>query len=294
MEGRPPNEAELVARAKRGDRGAYESLVEEHQTIAFRTAYLITGSAADAEDAAQDAFVKAHAALRRFRPEASFRPWLLTIVANEARNRRRAARRRAELALRAAEEPSSGGAASSPEAAPLAARGRRHALGRGAARDRLPLLPRALRGGDGGRDRPAAGNRQVAFLARARTSAGAPRGGGGMTELEHALLDLGRTLELPATPDIAASVSRRLAAAETVRPRRLGRRRLVLVFAALVIAVGRAFAVPPASSTATRSTRFARTPPGWPATCCSSSAATCSYASRPRSRRRRLSRSRRL
>ena len=67
-----------------------------------------------------------------------------------------------------------------------------------------------------------------------------------MTELEHALLDLGRTLELPATPDIAASVSRRLAAAETVRPRRLGRRRLVLVFAALVIAVGAAFAVPPA------------------------------------------------
>ncbi len=128
VEGRPPNEAELVARAKRGDRGAYESLVEEHQTIAFRTAYLITGLAADAEDAAQDAFVKAHAALRRFRPEASFRPWLLTIVANEARNRRRAARRRAELALRAAEEPSSGGAASSPEAVLLASERRRSLL----------------------------------------------------------------------------------------------------------------------------------------------------------------------
>lgn len=128
VEGRPPNEAELVARAKRGDHGAYETLVEKHQTIAFRTAYLVTGSAADAEEAAQDAFVRAYAALGRFRPEASFRPWLLTIVANEARNRRRAARRRAELALRAAEEPSSGGAASSPEAVLLASEQRRSLL----------------------------------------------------------------------------------------------------------------------------------------------------------------------
>ena len=91
-------------RARRGDARAYESLVEEHQAIAFRTAYLITGSAVDAEEAAQEAFVRAWLALRRFRRGADFRPWLLAIVANEARNRVRNRRRREGLAERAARE----------------------------------------------------------------------------------------------------------------------------------------------------------------------------------------------
>ena len=120
MVGRPLSEAELVERAKRGDQDAYGELVHAYQGIAFRTAYLLTGSAADAEDAAQDAFVKAFYALGRFRTGAELRPWLLRIVANEARNRRRSAGRRANLALRAAAEPLSGGAAPSPEANLLA------------------------------------------------------------------------------------------------------------------------------------------------------------------------------
>ena len=62
---------------------------------------LITQDAADAEEAAQDAFVKAWRALPRFRAGEPWRPWLLTIVANEARNRRRSAGRRTALALRA-------------------------------------------------------------------------------------------------------------------------------------------------------------------------------------------------
>ncbi len=74
-----------------------------HQSIAFRTAYLLTGSAADAEEAAQTAFVKAWSSLPRFRRGAPFKPWLLRIVANEAHNRRRAAGRRAAFELRAAE-----------------------------------------------------------------------------------------------------------------------------------------------------------------------------------------------
>jgi RNA polymerase sigma factor (sigma-70 family) len=65
---------------------------------------VITGSAADAEDATQDALVKAWRALGRFRTGEPFRPWLLQIVANEARNRRRSARRRVRLSLRAASE----------------------------------------------------------------------------------------------------------------------------------------------------------------------------------------------
>lgn len=120
MVGRPLDDSALVARARRGDADAYEELVHAYQGIAIRTAYLFAGDAADAEEAAQDAFVKAYRNLWRFRPGAPFRPWLLRIVANEARNRRRSAGRRASLALRAAQE-SSGEAAPSPEAALLGA-----------------------------------------------------------------------------------------------------------------------------------------------------------------------------
>jgi RNA polymerase sigma-70 factor, ECF subfamily len=94
-------EAELLARAQGGDEDAYAALVRAHQELAFRTAVLITQDAAEAEEAAQDAFVKAWRALPRFRAGAPLRPWLLAIVANEARNRRRAAGRRGALALRA-------------------------------------------------------------------------------------------------------------------------------------------------------------------------------------------------
>jgi RNA polymerase sigma-70 factor (ECF subfamily) len=135
VEDRPPQEAELVARAKRGELGAYEDIVRLHQTIAFRTAWVITRSAADAEEAAQDAFVKAHAALGRFREGAPFRPWLLAIVSNEARNRVRSAGRRAGLAQRVAEERRPDDAVPSPEAALLDSERREELL---AAIDRLP------------------------------------------------------------------------------------------------------------------------------------------------------------
>jgi RNA polymerase sigma factor (sigma-70 family) len=125
--GRPLQDDELVERARAGDAGAFAALVRGHQEIAFRTAYLITGNAADAEDAAQEGFVKAHRALGRFRGGAPFRPWLLRIVANEARNRRRSAGRRAGLALRVVATAASGDAAPSPEAALLAG-GEREAL----------------------------------------------------------------------------------------------------------------------------------------------------------------------
>ena len=87
MVDRPLEETELVERARRGDLRAWETIVRTHQGIAFRTAYVVAGNAADAEEAAQDGFVKAYRALGRFRRGAPFRPWLLRIVANEARNR---------------------------------------------------------------------------------------------------------------------------------------------------------------------------------------------------------------
>jgi RNA polymerase sigma-70 factor (ECF subfamily) len=117
---RPLDENELIERTKRGDLDAYDALVHAYQGIAFRTAYLITDSTADAEEAAQDGFVKAFRAIARFRRGEPFRPWLLQIVANEARNRRRSAGRRAHLALRAAEEQGSGDAVPSPEASLVA------------------------------------------------------------------------------------------------------------------------------------------------------------------------------
>jgi RNA polymerase sigma-70 factor (ECF subfamily) len=133
--GRPLEEFELVVRAQRGDAAAYEELVRMHQAIAFRTAYLVTRSAEDAEEVAADAFLKAFRALGRFRHGRPFRPWLLTIVANEARNRRRAGVRRQALALRAADESRPGDAAPSPEAAAIRTEQRQQLL------DALGRLP---------------------------------------------------------------------------------------------------------------------------------------------------------
>jgi RNA polymerase sigma factor (sigma-70 family) len=147
VEGRPLDEddSQLVERARGGDARAYETLVRRYQELAYRTAYLITGRAADAEDAAQEGLVKAWYALDRFRSGAPFRPWLLTIVSNEARNRRRSGRRQDDLAVRVAEVRPSGDAAPSPEVAALAHERRRTLLavvGRLSERDRRAIAAR--------------------------------------------------------------------------------------------------------------------------------------------------------
>jgi RNA polymerase sigma factor (sigma-70 family) len=149
-------DGELVERAQRGDVGAYEQLVERYQEPVFRAAYLVTRSAADAEEAAQDAFVKAYAALARFRAGAPLRPWLMWIGINESRNRRRAAGRRQALAVRAARERPSEDADPSPEAALLAREQRREllaAMDRLRDEDRLVIACRYLLGLPGGRGR---------------------------------------------------------------------------------------------------------------------------------------------
>ena len=133
-------------RAQRGDAAAYEELVRMHQGIAFRVALVNAGDRGDAEEAVQDAFVKAYRALGRFRAGAPFRPWLLRIVANEARNQRRSAGRRAGLALQAAAVVS-GDAAPSPETTALTVERRQALLGGLAAldeRDREVLVHRFL------------------------------------------------------------------------------------------------------------------------------------------------------
>jgi RNA polymerase sigma-70 factor (ECF subfamily) len=108
-----------VERARHGDTAAYEELVARYQDVAFRTAWLITQQTQEAEDVTQVAFVKAYRALRRFRTGAPFRPWLLAIVANEARNRRRSLATEGRLDLRLRESRLRADAAPSPEAAAL-------------------------------------------------------------------------------------------------------------------------------------------------------------------------------
>ena len=121
-------DGELVECARRGDVAAYEEIVERYRQPVFRAAYLVTRSSADAQEVAQDVFVKAFGALGRFRAGASLRPWLLQIAVNESRNRLRGAARRDALAVRAAAEPSGQGADPSPEAALLASEQRRELL----------------------------------------------------------------------------------------------------------------------------------------------------------------------
>jgi RNA polymerase sigma factor (sigma-70 family) len=94
-------DAEAIARAREGDSVAFGVLVTRYEEAAFRAAYLVTRNRDDAADVAQDAFVRAHAQLHRFRTEEPFRPWLLRIVTNLALNQRRSLGRRLGLLERA-------------------------------------------------------------------------------------------------------------------------------------------------------------------------------------------------
>jgi len=88
------DEAALVARARARDSGAFRLLVERHRDRAYGLAFRITRSATDAEEVAQDGFVRAWLALPRFRGESSFSTWLYRIIARRAFDRASMLRRR--------------------------------------------------------------------------------------------------------------------------------------------------------------------------------------------------------
>jgi RNA polymerase sigma-70 factor (ECF subfamily) len=122
------DDARLVARARTGDVNAYTALVQRHQRTAVRVAHVVSGVPAEAEDIAQDAFMKGWHRLDRVREGAPFRPWLLAIVANEARNRRRGRGRRDHYELVLAADRSGSSMSPQPEAEAQQAADRRRLL----------------------------------------------------------------------------------------------------------------------------------------------------------------------
>ena len=97
---RPPaaSDAELCDRVRGGDKGAFEQLMRRHNRALFRTARAILRDDAEAEEAVQDAYLRAYRTLAHFRGEARLSTWLVRIAANEALARRRKQVRRNLLA----------------------------------------------------------------------------------------------------------------------------------------------------------------------------------------------------
>jgi RNA polymerase sigma-70 factor (ECF subfamily) len=87
------DEPTLIRHAVDGDTAAWETLMRAHQQAVFRLAYLIVGDPDDAEDVAQEAFLRAWKHLQGFDATRPLRPWLLSITSNLSSNRRRSAGR---------------------------------------------------------------------------------------------------------------------------------------------------------------------------------------------------------
>ncbi len=95
------DEPTLIRRAANGDAAAWEPLVLAHQQAVFRLSYLLLGDPDEADDIAQETFLRAWKYLHRFDPARPLRPWLLSIASRLASNRRRSAGRYAAALARA-------------------------------------------------------------------------------------------------------------------------------------------------------------------------------------------------
>ncbi len=109
------SEADLIRQAQQGDPDAWEPLMRIHQAAVFRLAYLLLGDPDEAEDAAQETFLRAYHALRRFDPSRPLRPWLMQIVSNLVRNHHRSLGRQFKVLLRLAAEPAASEASLAPD-----------------------------------------------------------------------------------------------------------------------------------------------------------------------------------
>ena len=106
------SDLELVRLARGGDGSALERLFERHYRTAYRIAYRWCGTRQDAEDAAQEAFIKVARGLKTFREGSSLTTWLYRIVVNSAMDQHRRAAARGRLAEDVARQgqPGEGGA----------------------------------------------------------------------------------------------------------------------------------------------------------------------------------------
>ncbi|MFM8913252.1 MAG: RNA polymerase sigma factor [Flammeovirgaceae bacterium] len=79
-----PNEQELLDRVRTGDKMAYRDLVDHYKSYAYTIAMKVLNQRAEAEEASQDAFIKAYQNIATFKGEAKFSSWLYRIVFNTA------------------------------------------------------------------------------------------------------------------------------------------------------------------------------------------------------------------
>jgi RNA polymerase sigma-70 factor, ECF subfamily len=82
-------DAELISRAAGGDSSAFQVLVEQHRSMVYRVAYQFAGNHYDAEDIAQDVFIKVYRSLPRFRQDSQFTSWIYRIAMNACIDHRR-------------------------------------------------------------------------------------------------------------------------------------------------------------------------------------------------------------
>ena len=75
-------DTDLVSRAAVGDHAAFQALVERHRSMVYRVAYQFAGNHHDAEDIAQEVFIKVYRSLDRFRQDAQVTSWMYRIVMN--------------------------------------------------------------------------------------------------------------------------------------------------------------------------------------------------------------------
>jgi RNA polymerase sigma-70 factor (ECF subfamily) len=94
-----PSEAELVRRAQRGDLHAYDDLVRRYQERIYATIYHMTSNHEDANDLAQDTFIKAYHALKSFKGGSSLYTWLYRIAVNKTINFLKQRRHRTHMSL---------------------------------------------------------------------------------------------------------------------------------------------------------------------------------------------------
>ena len=90
-------ETDLVEAARAGNGAAFEAIMRRHNRLLFRTARAILKDEAEAEDAVQEAYIKAFSKLSTFAGKASLSTWLVRITVNEALSRRRGGSRRFEM-----------------------------------------------------------------------------------------------------------------------------------------------------------------------------------------------------